>query len=69
MVIVNEYVFDNIDDALNYVLDTEQRGLSQNPAIAWAIERCPHVSEYGMRYVISVHMECMEIKKICYANS
>lgn len=37
--------------------------------LPWILNGDTHVSEYGMRYVISVHMECMEIKKICYANS
>ena len=27
----NEYIFDNIDEALRYVLETEQRALSQDP--------------------------------------
>ena len=31
MVTGNEYIFDNIDEALNYVLDTEQRALAQDP--------------------------------------
>ena len=31
MVTGNEYVFDNIDEALKYVLETEQRALSQDP--------------------------------------
>ena len=30
MVTGNEYIFDNIDEALNYVLDTEQRALKQD---------------------------------------
>lgn len=30
MVTGNEYIFDNIDDALNYVLDTEQRAMTQD---------------------------------------
>lgn len=31
MVTGNEYIFDNIDEALKYVLETEQRALSQDP--------------------------------------
>ena len=30
MVTGNEYIFDNIDEALNYVLDTEQRAMTQD---------------------------------------
>lgn len=30
MVTGNEYIFDNIDEALNYVLETEQRALAQD---------------------------------------
>ncbi len=33
MVAGNEYIFDSIDEALNYVLETEQRALSQGPLI------------------------------------
>lgn len=29
----NEYIFDSIDEALNYVLETEQRALAQDPLI------------------------------------
>ena len=31
MVTGNEYIFDNIDEALKYILKTEQRALSQDP--------------------------------------
>ncbi len=31
MVTGNEYIFDNIDEALKYVLETEQRALAQDP--------------------------------------
>lgn len=34
MVTGNEYIFDNIDETLKYVLDTEQRALSQSIATA-----------------------------------
>lgn len=31
MVTGNEYIFDNIDEALKYILETEQRALAQDP--------------------------------------
>lgn len=33
MVTGNEYIFDNIDEALKYFLETEQQALAQDPLI------------------------------------
>ena len=65
MVTCSEYIFNNIDEALKYILETGgRRWLSKNFATVGVIEHgVSHVPKYEMGYVMSVHMEYIKIKK------
>lgn len=51
MVTGNEYIFDNIDQALDYVLDTERRAL--------AADDDTHVPDFDKGFVLKEYKPCL----------